>query len=320
MEQDETMHQHDINKKQGDKLLKMPGKMDRGPIEFKSHIVGQEGEIMAIATRDVIAVPPSMSILDAVETMTGCGFRRLPIVDAGSKKVRGIITSGDIINFLGGGDKFNLVQVKHGGNLLAAVNENVRSIMTQALITLPDSAGIGDAIDIIIKRMTGGIPIVNGDDVLVGIVTERDVMKVLANEKVSLTVEDIMSTSLRVTEPQCPIGTVTRDMTRHRFRRLPVVTDDVLFGIITTTDIMKYIGTGKVFHQLITGDVSEVMGLPVRNLVSSGNLFTTTPEKNINEAAREMLERNIGALPVIENARLIGLVTEFDLVKALSEV
>ena len=314
------MHQHDMNKKQGDKLLKMPGKMDRGPIEFKSHIVDQEGEIMALATRDVIAVPPSMSILDAVETMTVCGFRRLPIVDAGSKKIRGIITSGDIINFLGGGDKFNLVQVKHGGNLLAAVNENVRSIMTQALVTIPDSAGIRDAIDIIIKRMTGGIPIVNDDDVLKGIVTERDVLKVLANEKVSLTVEDIMSTSLRVTEPQCQIGTVTRDMTRHRFRRLPVVTDDVLFGIITTTDIMKYIGTGKVFQQLITGDVSEVMGLPVRNLVTSGNLFTTTPEKNINEAAREMLERNIGALPVIENARLIGLVTEFDLVKALSEV
>jgi CBS domain-containing protein len=32
-----------------------------------------------------------------------------------------------------------------------------------------------------------------------------------------------------------------------------------------------------------------------------------------------MLDRNVGALPVIENARLIGLVTEFDLVKALSE-
>ncbi|HUU75015.1 MAG TPA: CBS domain-containing protein [Methanoregulaceae archaeon] len=295
----------------------MPGKLDRGPVEFKSRRVEQEGEIMAIATRDVISVPPSVTIQGAVETMTNCGFRRLPVIDAGSRKIRGIITSGDIINFLGGGDKFNLVQVKHGGNLLAAINENVRTIMTQKMTTLHDSASISDAIEIIIEKMVGGIPIVDLQDVLQGIVTERDVMKMLANEKVEATVEEVMTKSTRVTQPDCPIGTVTRDMTAHHFRRLPVISEDVLFGIITTTDIMKYLGTGKVFDQLVTGDVAEVMGLPVRNLIS-GKLFTISPEKSINEAARVMLNRGVGALPVIENDRLIGLVTEFDLVKALA--
>jgi len=311
------MHHTERNYKQGDKLLKMPGKLDRGPVEFKSRRVEQEGEIMAIATRDVISVPPSVTIQGAVETMTNCGFRRLPVIDAGSRKIRGIITSGDIINFLGGGDKFNLVQVKHGGNLLAAINENVRTIMTQKMTTLHDSASISDAIEIIIEKMVGGIPIVDLQDVLQGIVTERDVMKMLANEKVEATVEEVMTKSTRVTQPDCPIGTVTRDMTAHHFRRLPVISEDVLFGIITTTDIMKYLGTGKVFDQLVTGDVAEVMGLPVRNLIS-GKLFTISPEKSINEAARVMLNRGVGALPVIENDRLIGLVTEFDLVKALA--
>jgi CBS domain-containing protein len=41
--------------------------------------------------------------------------------------------------------------------------------------------------------------------------------------------------------------------------------------------------------------------------------------QNINQAAREMLTRNIGALPVIEGSQLIGLVTEFDLVKAFAK-
>ena len=60
------------------------------------------------------------------------------------------------------------------------------------------------------------------------------------------------------------------------------------------------------------------MGLPVRTLLS-GDLFTTAPEKSINQAAKEMLEHNIGALPVIEGPRLIGLVTEFDLVRAFTQ-
>ena len=69
------MHQNDRGIKQGDRLLKMQGKLDRGPVEFKSHIVEQEGEVMAIATQDVVSVPPTQTIIAAVEQMTKCGFR-----------------------------------------------------------------------------------------------------------------------------------------------------------------------------------------------------------------------------------------------------
>jgi len=311
------MRRNDRSIKQGDKLLKMHGKFDRGPVEFKSHIVQQEGEIMTVATRDVVSVPRTATIIGAVETMTNCGFRRLPVTDAGTKKLRGIITSGDVINFMGGGDKYRLVQVKHGGNLIAAVNESVRAIMTQHPVSLPDNARISDALEVIVQKRIGGLPIVDGDGVLTGIVTERDVMRVLAAEKSPLAVEDVMTSALRVTQPDCTIGEVTRDMTLHRFRRLPVVSDDVLYGIITATDIMRHLGSREAFRRLSTGNVAEVMGLPVRTLIS-GDLFTTGPDRSINGAAREMLEKNIGALPVIEDTRLIGLVTEFDLVRAFA--
>jgi CBS domain-containing protein len=311
------MHQNSRATKQGDRLLKMQGSLDRGPVEFKSHIVEQEGEIMAIATRDVISAPPTQTIIAAVEQMTACGFRRLPVTDAGTKKLRGIVTSGDIINFMGGGDKYQLVQVRHNGNLIAAVNEAIRTIMTQQPATLGIDARIGDAVEIILGKKIGGLPIVDRDGVLAGIVTERDVLSILAAERSPLHVEDVMSSSLRVTAPECPIATVTHDMTKHRFRRLPVVSNDVLYGIVTATDIMRYLGSREVFSRLTTGNVSEVTDLPVRTLVA-GELFTTTPEETVNDAAREMLSRNIGALPVIEDSRLIGLVTEFDLVRAFS--
>jgi CBS domain-containing protein len=253
-----------------------------------------------------------------VEIMTKCGFRRLPVTDAGTKKLRGIITSGDVINFMGGGDKYKLVQVRHGGNLLAAVNESVRTIMTQQITTLAHDSRISDAVDIIVKKKIGGLPIIDDDGVLNGIVTERDVLRVLGAERSTLTVEDVMSSSLRVTAPDCTIANVAHDMIQYRFRRLPVVSDDVLYGMVTATDIMKYLGSREVFSHLTTGNVAEVMELPVRTLIA-GDLFTTTPMQSINQAAREMLTRNIGALPVIEGSRLIGLVTEFDLVRAFAK-
>jgi CBS domain-containing protein len=187
------MHQSDRGIKQGDRLLKMQGKLDRGPVEFKTHIAEQEGQIMGIATRDVISVPPTQTIMGAVEMMTKCNFRRLPVTDPGTKKLRGIITSGDVINFMGGGDKYKLVQVRHGGNLLAALNESVRTIMTQQLATLPHTAHLKDAVDAIINKKIGGLPLVYIDGVLTGIVTERDVMRILASERSTLNVEDVMT-------------------------------------------------------------------------------------------------------------------------------
>jgi CBS domain-containing protein len=311
------MHQNGNGIKQGDRLLKMPGTLDRGPVEFRSHIAEQAGEIMAIATRDVVSVPPTGTILAAVGQMTGCGFRRLPVTDPGTKKLRGILTSGDVISLLGGGDTSRLVGGKHHGNLIAALNESVRAIMTQVVVTLPDNARISEAVDTIVTRKIGGLPIVDRDGVLAGIVTERDVLRVLGAGRSTLHVEDVMSQSLRVTAPDCPIATVTRDMMKYRFRRLPVVSDDVLYGIVTATDLMRYLGSREVFSRMTTGNVAEVTDLPVRTLIA-GELTTTTPGKSINEAAREMLDRNIGALPVIEDSRLIGLVTEFDLVRAFA--
>lgn len=313
------MHRNNHINKQGDKLLKMPGKLDRGPVEFESRISRQEGEIMAIATRNVISVTPTIPILGAVKAMTQYGFRRLPVTDAGTHKLRGIVTAGDVIDLMGGGSKFNLVKKKHAGNLLAAINDSVREIMTQQVISIGSEAKIGDVVEIIVNKKIGGIPVVNDDGVLVGIATERDVMKVLSQVNSISPVEEIMSTGLRVTHPDSTIGAATKEMLTHKFRRLPVVRDDVLFGIITATDIVKYLGNGQIFEKIVTGDIAEVMGLPVRTLIS-GDLTTIEPTSTITDAACTMLRMNVGGLPVIEDSRLVGIVTEFDMVKAFSEV
>jgi len=92
------------------------------------------------------------------------------------------------------------------------------------------------------------------------------------------------------------------------------VSNDILYGIITTSDIMKYLGSKQVFDSWSPG-TWRGDGSPVRK---SGlrDLYTHLPRKASTRAAREMLEKCRGS-PVIEKTRLVGLVTEFDMVKAL---
>ncbi|MGA9097991.1 MAG: CBS domain-containing protein, partial [Methanotrichaceae archaeon] len=102
------------------------------------------------------------------------------------------------------------------------------------------------------------------------------------------------------------------------FRRMPVVQDSVLMGMVTATDIMKYLGSGEAFKKVVTGDIAEVMNSPIKTLIKRG-LITTEKEMDLGRAADKMIKNGIGALPVMDKGSLAGILTERDYVRALAE-
>ncbi|GAB7017106.1 CBS domain-containing protein [Methanogenium cariaci] len=293
-----------------------PGKMNGRSVEFSTNKPGHPSEILAIGTSDVYSVPQTMQIIRAVEAMCAKGFRRLPVTDPGTGMLRGLVTAGDVVDLMGGGSKYNLVKVKHRGQVLSAINEPVKEIMSTTLDMVHPNDELPDVVDRIVLTRTGGLPIVDGDGLLQGIITERDVLQVLTSFKSNSLVEDVMTVSPHVITPDETIQGAGREMTRRHFRRLPVVSNDVLFGIVTAMDIMKYVGDGTIFEKMTTGSTEDVLGISVRSLMN-GDLLTTNPTVNVGDAARFMLSKGVGALPVIEDSHLVGIITEYDLVCAL---
>lgn len=287
--------------------------------EFKSRKAEKKSDLLGIATTDVISVPPTMSIIEGVQMMSSNNFRRLPITDPGNKKLLGIVTITDVIDLMGGGSRYNLVAKKHKGNLLSSLNDSLREIATEQVETLTPKDSISDAISMLVASGHGGFPIVHSDNTIAGIVTEYDIMRMLAQERTDKVVEGIMTKNPETVHPDEPISHVTKRMVAKGYRRLPVIKDDILIGVITATDVMGYLGQGKVFANMNTGTVDELLSQPVRDLMTSGDIKTTGPEVQIGNIAREMLAKGIGAFPVVEDGRVIGIITEFDLVKALAE-
>jgi len=90
--------------------INMVKSMDRGSLEFKTHESEHDGDVMSIAKKEVVTAPQSATIKEATEIMVKNKFRRLPITDPGTGKLRGIVTAMDVLNFLGGGDKYKLLE------------------------------------------------------------------------------------------------------------------------------------------------------------------------------------------------------------------
>jgi acetoin utilization protein AcuB len=120
-----------------------------------------------------------------------------------------------------------------------------------------------------------------------------------------------------------PVDTLVREaarLMRHAgVRHLPVVdVDGALTGIVTDRDLRQVVLDPSVQERL--GEAGDALaGLTVRDVMTWG-VFTVRPETDLREAARVMHGHRIGALPVVEGRRVVGIVTERDLVRALQEL
>ena len=132
----------------------------------------------------------------------------------------------------------------------------VKDVMTKKVITVESNETVSGAAALMAENDVGNL-IVMDDNTPIGIVTERDfVRRILAKEKSAKTkISKIMSTPLRVIDPEASLKEAARRMVRKRIRRLPVIKDNKLVGIITSTDFARHLSK-KTF----TDDILEAIG------------------------------------------------------------
>jgi len=291
---------------------------EKGPLDLKAHpSKRRDGEIMTITKTSVVSMAITTPVYDGIQLMVEQGFRRIPVVDSGTKRLRGIVTAYDLIDYLGGGEKFQIIQREHAGNFFKAINEPVRHIMTPNVISVSSSAKVNDAIDLMVKRNVGCLPIVDKDARLRGIVTERDIIMIFRGIVTGTKVSELMSKNVVVATPETSIMEAERLMVKNGFRRLPIVSEGKVVSVVTVTDILRFFGSGKVFQRLRSGAIDQVLQTPAIE-TATGDVVMVERTVDAGEAAMIMLEKGVGTLPVLENEKLVGMVTERDFFKLVA--
>jgi CBS domain-containing protein len=308
-------------------LINVVKSRERAPMEFETHIAEHDGDIMSIAKKEVITVPQSATIKESAEIMVKNKFRRLPVTDPGTGKILGIVTSMDILDFLGGGDKYQILEKKHDGNFLSAINEPLREIMTRKVEVLNNKSSMGDAISKMLDKKVGALPIIDSNDKIVGIVSERDFAILLSGVLTDETVEDYMTTSVISTTPGTRIEGATKIMVRNRLRRIPVTGEErktphpeneKLVGIATSTDILEFLGKNTAFEKLITNNADEVLNTTLNDIMTR-NVVTTNIYTKLGDLCSIMEKEGIGGMPVVRDNELLGIITESDILRAITK-
>lgn len=113
-------------------------------------------------------------------------------------------------------------------------------IMTDHLVTIRPDAPIEEAIELLLDREISGLPVTDDDGCLVGIITEFALLAMVYDQQVkNHTVDQHMTRELITVDAADPISRVADLCIVHRVRRLPVMKNGRLAGIIARRDVLK---------------------------------------------------------------------------------
>jgi acetoin utilization protein AcuB len=129
-------------------------------------------------------------------------------------------------------------------------------------------------------------------------------------------VRDLMTAKLITVDPETPMLEARQRMLREQIRHLVVLDDARVVGIVTDRDVRLNLPSPAT--SLSVWEINYLLpGVTVGGVMTT-SVIVVDPDRPIAEAARIMMDHKIGALPVVEEGRLVGIITESDFVRAMA--
>jgi len=135
----------------------------------------------------------------------------------------------------------------------------IKDIMSKDVLALPKSISILETAKLMTKRKVSCVVVISKDNIPIGIVTERDITrKLVAKSKIytKTTLNDLMTKPIKTISDEVDFFKASLIMKKNKIRRLPVVHNKKLIGIITQTDLLY---SATKFIKKISKELSETV-------------------------------------------------------------
>lgn len=132
--------------------------------------------------------------------------------------------------------------------------------------------------------------------------------------KDNISVDSIMTKNLITLKPDDELSHAESLFKKHKIRHIPVVEKGQIIGMLSYTDLLRISFVDAVDDDAEDVD-AEVYNLFTMRQVMTKNVITISAQTTVKEAAAIFLKGEFHALPVVENGKIIGIVTTTDLLR-----
>ena len=135
----------------------------------------------------------------------------------------------------------------------------VRDIMTKEVITIDINQGVVEAAQIMADKHISSVVVVDNEQPI-GIITERDFVKKICSKELEISkvkVSEVMYRIRTYADPETSIDVAIQRMLNHNIRRLPILSEGKVIGIITVTDLAKHLRTELLLQGALINEKSK---------------------------------------------------------------
>jgi CBS domain-containing protein len=310
-------------------------------------------KVEEIMTRDVATVNPEAPLAEVVEKLLDKPYTALPVVDTSGGLV-GIVSDTDLLER---GDMEVSLSLKKAldpdiaRTLLARLRQSTRKVsqvMTAEPTTIRPQAYLSEAARLMARKNIKRLPVVDGSNHLLGVLSRLDILKVLAagylpqgsssqtsglRSAKPRTVADVMDPNVPTVSPQTLLAEVLAFLASTRVKRVVVVDDERrVNGIISDTDLVARMSPEThpgILEQLVSrlplgsrsaearSHLQRARGKTAADLMTQPAI-TLWEEESISTALAISAEKHIKRFPVVDQeGKLVGIVGREQLLSAL---
>ena len=133
-----------------------------------------------------------------------------------------------------------------------------------------------------------------------------------------MTVRDLMTHPVETAPPEESILEARRRFADGGFRHLPIVEDGRLLGVVSDRDLLRAAGPALGFSHFDTDEDDPAIDRPLREIMTR-YVLTADPNMSVADAADTMIRQGLSALPVLDEDRLIGILTTADVLRLAAD-
>lgn len=181
--------------------------------------------------------------------------------------------------------------------------KTVAAVMTARVSVVSESDTLAFAAQILTWRRIRHLPVVDADGTLVGILTDRDLLKLVPDEPAAavLPVRNAMRTQVHTVSPETTLADASAVLVREGIDVLPVLERGKLVGVVTTSDILAE--RAKHNHR---------QGLSAADIMRR-EPFVAHPDDSLASAVEKLVRGNIRHLPIVDqDYRVVGVLSDRD--------
>jgi len=287
-----------------------------GKPSFSASRYSVEGDAERVCSRPAVAASKTLPLIEAIKVMHEKGVRSL-VVRGSKDSYSGMLLAEDILNYLGGGELYDIVLNRYQGDFNASIRIHVGELSRVDHPYVYAHSKIPEIVELFLTEGVDIAPVVSREGAVIGVVSVHDILKYLRGLRSGRTAGEAAMKFIPYTDYSSTLRETLKQMVSSGLRFVLVRNElGQYVGYVDYKAVLEYVSQGDALKNAPKGSLEEAFLVSVGKLLKGFTLFVDESDP-LEVALAKLLETNSGFAVVGKPEDPAGVLTEYDVFLAL---